>query len=343
MSYNQEQLLEYLKKYPLLLAPMAGVTDYPFRSFMREMNGGIFTTELVSAIALVREPDNRTYKIASISPEQQPIGIQVFGEDPDILAQAALKIEEMGASFVDLNLGCPVHKIVKKGAGSAILKDLSQLSKILRTIRSKINIPLTIKVRTGWDNQRNALEVSRVAYDAGCLWMTIHGRTRSQGYSGKADWDYIAEIKNQAPLPIIGNGDLVNPQHICHIYKITQCDALMIGRGALKNPWIFNDTYKLLGKKLPSNQCPQSAKEVLEVLFHHLSHFHNEKMALLQFKKFAVWFSSGYPESSLFRKSIFQIKEKPLVLDYVFNYFEQLGKVKKETIPYESFLMQGHG
>ena len=343
MSYNAEQLLEYINKHPLLLAPMAGVTDYPFRSFIREMNGGILTTELVSAVALVREPDHRTQKIALISPEQQPIGIQIFGEGPDILAQAALKVEEMGASFVDLNLGCPVQKIVKKGAGSAILKDLSQLSKILRMIKSKINIPLTIKVRTGWDHHRNALEVSQIAYNEGCLWMTIHGRTRSQAYSGKADWDYIAEVKNKAPLPIIGNGDLVDPQHICHIYRKTQCDALMIGRGALKNPWIFNDTYELLGRELPNYQCPQNAKEVLEILFSYLSDFHNEKMALLQFKKFAVWFSSGYPESSLFRKSIFQIKEKPLVLEHTFNYFEQLNKAKKEAISYESFLMQGHG
>lgn len=343
MSYNGEQLLEYLKKYPLLLAPMAGVTDYPFRSFMREMNGGILTTELVSAIALVREPDHRTYKIALIDPEQQPTGIQIFGEDSDILAQAALKVEEMGASFVDLNLGCPVTKIVKKGAGSALLKDLSQLSKILKAIKSKIKIPLTLKVRTGWDHQRNALEVSRIAYNEGCLWMTIHGRTRSQGYSGKADWDYIADVKSKAPLPIIGNGDLVSPQNICRIYKETQCSALMIGRGALKNPWIFNDTYKLLGRECPNDSYPKNAKEVLEVLFGYLSDFHNERMALLQFKKFAVWFSSGYPESSLFRKSIFQIKEKSLVLNYAFNYFEQLNASTKESMPYESFLMHGHG
>ena len=321
---------------------MAGVTDYPFRSFMREMNGGILTTELVSAIALAREADDRTYKIACISPEQQPIGIQIFGEDPNILAQAALKVEEMGASFVDLNLGCPVHKIVKKGAGSAILKDLLQLSKILKKIKSHINIPLTIKVRTGWDQYRNAVEVSHIAYNEGCLWMTIHGRTRSQGYSGKADWDYISEVKSKSLLPIIGNGDLADPQHICHLYKTTQCDALMIGRGALKNPWIFNETYTLLGRRLSEEQA-KNAKEVLEILFHHLSRFHNEKMALLQFKKFAVWFSSGGPDSSLFRKSIFQMKEKSLVLNHAFDYFERLGSVKKQPLPYESFLMRGHG
>lgn len=342
MSYDAKQLLEYLKKYPLLLAPMAGVTDYPFRSFIREMSDCILTTELVSAVALVRESDHRTQKIAFISPEQQPIGIQIFGEDADILAQAALKVEKMGASFVDLNLGCPVHKIVKKGAGSAILKDLKGLSKILRAIKSRINIPLTIKVRTGWDHHRNALEVSRIAYNEGCLWMTIHGRTRSQGYSGKADWDYIAEVKSKAVLPIIGNGDLTDPQRICRLYKTTKCDALMIGRGALKNPWIFNETYELLGHEF-SNNSPKKDKEVLEILFHHLNHFHNEKMALLQFKKFAVWFSSGYPNSSVFRKSIFQIKEKSLVLNYAFEYFASLRSVKKETSPYESFLMQGHG
>jgi len=342
LSYNEKQLLEYLKQYPLLLAPMAGVTDYPFRSFMRAMNGGILTTELVSAIALVRQPDYRTQKIARISPEQQPIGIQIFGEDPDVLAQAAFKVEKMGASFVDLNLGCPVNKIVKKGAGSALLKDLLQLSRVLKTIKSQIKIPLTIKARTGWDRQRNAFEVSRMAYNEGCLWMTIHGRTRAQGYSGKADWDYIAEVKSKAPLPIIGNGDLVSPQHIGHIYRKTGCDALMIGRGALKNPWIFNEAYNLLGNPLPNDSYPKSSREVLEVLFGYLSSFYDERMALLQFKKFAVWFSSGYPESSLFRKSIFQIKEKSVVLSYAFDYFEQLVKSKKET-PYESFLMQGHG
>ncbi len=343
MSYNAEQLLVYLKKYPLMLAPMAGVTDYPFRSFMREMNGGILTTELVSAAALARKPDHRTQKIALISPKQHPIGIQIFGEDPETLAQAALKVEEMGAGFVDLNLGCPVQKIVKKGAGSALLKDLLQLSKILRKIKNSISIPLTIKVRTGWSHNRNALELSHIAHNEGCLWMTIHGRTRSQGYSGKADWDYISAVKDKALLPIIGNGDLVNVQDIFRLYKETKCDGLMIGRGALKNPWIFNESYKLL-KKGPSNsRRPQSAKEVLKILFKHLSGFHDERMALLQFKKFAVWFSSGCPNSSLFRKSIFQIKEKSTALDYTFNYFDCLKIEKKEKTAYESFLMQGHG
>ena len=244
---------------------------------------------------------------------------------------------------MDLNLGCPVQKIVKKGAGSALLKDLLQLSKILKKIKSSIRIPLTIKVRTGWDHNRNALELSHIAYNEGCLWMTVHGRTRSQGYSGKADWDYIAEIKSKADLPIIGNGDLVSAQDICRRRKETQCDGLMIGRGALKNPWIFNESYKQLEREPSNSRCPQNAQEVLRVLFNHLSAFHDERMALLQFKKFAVWFSSGYPNSSLFRKSIFQIKEKALVFDYAFNYFNLLDTKKKEKTPYESFLMRGHG
>ena len=223
-KYNtNSSLLGFLRKKPLLLAPMAGVTDFPFRSFMREMNSGILTTELVSAAALVRGETKRTHRIAHFNPEQRPIGIQIFGETPDTLAEAAYRVEQMEADFVDLNLGCPVPKIVKKGAGSAVLKDLNLLSCILKAIRKKISIPLTIKVRTGWDeNQRNSLKVSQVAYDEGCLWMTIHGRTRQQGYSGLADWNYIAEVKSQAPLPIIGNGDLV--------------DSFQIKRTTGKNP-----------------------------------------------------------------------------------------------------------
>ena len=350
MLYNtNEKLLNYLKKRPLVLAPMAGVTDYPFRSFMKEMNAGIMTTELVSAVALVREEPSRTKKIAFFTPDQQPIGVQIFGEDPQTLASAAVKVEEMGASFVDLNLGCPVPKIVKKGAGSAILKDLKLLSKILKTIRSRISIPLTIKVRTGWDiEHRNSLTASKIAFEEGCLWMTIHGRTRKQGYSGTADWDYIMEVKSKAKLPIIGNGDLIHPRQIQSIYFKTKCDGLMIGRGCLKNPMIFNQAYQAMRKCKNLQEEGESFSslpplDLLKSLFHHLSLFYDEKMALIQFKKFSVWFSAGRPESALFRKNIFQIKNKEDILKYAFDYFNHRGFSKKETQNNEPFLMQGHG
>ena len=334
-------LLEYLKKKPLLLAPMAGVTDYPFRSFMRDMNGGILTTELVSSFALVNGNKERTKRIAHIDSFQQPIGIQIFGEDPKILSEAAIQVEQMGASFVDLNLGCPVPKIVKKGAGSAILKNLSLLSKILKSIKNQISIPLTIKVRTGWDDKnKNSLDVAKVAHDAGCLWMTIHGRTRSQGYSGLADWNYIAWVKSQSPIPIIGNGDLVHPDQIQQIYHQTKCDGLMIGRGCLRNPWIFNEGYQRI-HNISFNKT--TAKDLLQTLYQHLDSFYEEKMTLIQFKKFVSWFSAGYPQSALFRKCIFQIKEKHAVMKMALDYFEKWNHTKKEEATYEPFLLQGHG
>ena len=335
-------LLSYLKEKPLLLAPMAGVTDYPFRSFMKEMGCGIVTTELVSATALVRQDVRTVQRYAQISSNQSPVGIQIFGEEEKQLMEAAHIVEKMGADFVDLNLGCPVPKIVKKGAGSAILKNLSLLARILKSMKSKIQIPLTIKIRTGWDSSsRNALDVTRIAYNEGCSWVTIHGRTRSQGYSGQADWPYIAEVKSKAPLPIIGNGDLIHPQQIKDLLDQTKCDGMMIGRGALKNPWIFHETYDLIHNQ--TNKYEKNIKKVLEDLFYQLDKFHNERMALVQFKKFSTWFSSGYSNSASFRKTIFQLKEKQEVLDYALNYFNEIKGETKENQPYESFLMQGHG
>ena len=360
---KESELLKYISKKPLLLAPMAGVTDYPFRSFIREMGAGILTTELVSSVALVRHEAKRTPKIAFFTEDQQPIGVQIFGEDPDILSQAALRVEQMGAGFVDLNLGCPVPKIVKKGAGSALLKNLPLLGQILKSIKSKINIPLTIKIRTGWDeDHRNALDTAQIAFNEGCLWMTIHGRTRKQAYSGLADWSYIAEVKSKAPLPIIGNGDLINPLQIQDLYFKTKCDGLMIGRGCLKNPWIFQQAYQLIKNTQQKNPpassdslsernsqldleqgCLLNPNQVLEKLFSHLESFYDERMTLLQFKKFSVWFSSGCPDSTLFRKTVFQMKEKEAVLKYVFDYFQNFDLSKKENAPYEPFLLQGHG
>ena len=338
---TESSLLEYLKKKPLLLAPMAGVTDYPFRSFMKELDCGILTTELVSAVALVRDETERTRKIAQIDSCQRPIGIQIFGEDPTILAEAAVKVEALGADFVDLNLGCPVPKIVKKGAGSALLKNLPLLSQILQSIRKKITIPLTIKVRTGWDEgQRNALETAQAAKTAGCLWMTIHGRTRAQGYSGLADWNYISEVKSKAPLPIIGNGDLVNPYQTQQVLLKTQCDGLMIGRGALRNPWIFQEAYHFIhNTKLVKRDYPL----LLKNLYNHLNSFYEERMALIQFKKFVTWFSHGCPGSTQFRKLVFQQKEQAVVVELALKYFQKLTEDSRNLKDYPAFLLQGHG
>lgn len=235
-------ILDYIKKNPLVLAPMAGITDSAFRSFMKEMGASIVVTELISATG-TQYQSARTLKLMDFTPDQYPVGIQLFGEDPAIMAHAAQVAESRGCNFIDLNFGCPVPKVVKKGGGSAILRDLKALETMIRTVKSAIQIPLTIKIRTGWDqNSRNASEVTHIAYNEGVSWVAIHGRTRAQGYSGEADWDFIREVKAQSPLPILGNGDLNTPQMVEKRLKESGCDGVMIGRGCLKNPFIFQET-----------------------------------------------------------------------------------------------------
>src|ERR1700677_2068126 len=239
-------IVSELKKNPFVLAPMAGITDNTFRTFMREMGCGIVITELVSAYGIEYRSE-RTLDLMRFTEGQRPLGVQIFGEDGEILAKAAQYVESTGADFVDINLGCPVPKVVKKGAGSAMLRDPMALQKILTQVKSAIKIPLTIKIRTGWcDKTINTLDIVNAAHDSGVTWVAIHGRTRAQGYSGLADWELIRQVKARAPLPIIGNGDIQSPSKAVQRLTESGCDAVMIGRGCLKNPWIFKQAQEIL-------------------------------------------------------------------------------------------------
>ena len=342
---KEEAILKKLKSNPFFLAPMAGITDCPFRSFMRERGCGIVTTELISAKSLQIE-NEKSHQLMAFTRDQKPIGVQLFGEELEALAVASQVVEQNGADFIDMNFGCPVSKIVKKGAGSAVLKDLNFLKKILRTVKKSVSIPVSIKVRTGWDqHSRNTHEIAKIAYNEGIIWMTIHGRTRAQAYSGKADWCYITEVKKQSPIPIIGNGDLTHVEQILKLKKESLCDGMMIGRGCLKNPWIFQEvTQAYTSKEEQSLQsAPRYYMDVLNRLRYYLENFYDERMFLLQYKKFSTWYSSGYPESAYFRKNVFQTREKKAVLDLVEDYFSQIDFRKKQDIAYEPSLMQGHG
>ncbi|PIS12003.1 MAG: tRNA dihydrouridine synthase DusB, partial [Bdellovibrio sp. CG10_big_fil_rev_8_21_14_0_10_47_8] len=224
---------------------MAGITDHAFRSFMKARGAGIVVTELVSAMGIEYKSD-RTVKLMSFDETQRPVGIQLFGEDPEVMARAAQFAQEKGADFVDLNFGCPVPKVTKKGAGSAILKDLPQMAIMISTIKKAIQIPLTIKIRTGWDQEtRNAEEVAHIAHNEGVAWVAIHGRTRAQAYAGLADWDYIAQVKSVSRVPILGNGDILTAKQAVLRLEQSGCDGVLIGRGCLKNPMIFADALAL--------------------------------------------------------------------------------------------------
>lgn len=339
---TQENLLNHLKLNPFVLAPMAGITDKPFRSFMKELGTSIVVSELVSATGL-RYSSNRTKKLMEFSSDQHPVGIQLFGESLEDLSFAAKEVEQMGADFVDLNFGCPVPKVVKKGAGSACLKDLDQLRRVIESVKKSVDIPVTIKVRTGWDAESmNTDQVAHIAYNEGVTWVAIHGRTRAQGYSGLSNWDYIKSIKEKSPLPILGNGDLTSPGLACERLNQSGCDGVMIGRGCLKNPLIFKQALNLKSGGQILQEEP-SLKFIFDRLGNYLAEFYDERLTALQLKKFAAWYSAGYPKSSEFRKEIFQLKDIHSVKERVAEFFAELKVSVQEDTSHENFLMGGHG
>lgn len=335
--------VQALKQNPFVLAPMAGITDHAFRTFIKARKAGLVVTELISASGIEYKSE-RTLKLMSYDETQRPVGIQLFGEDPEIMARAAAFAQEKGADFVDLNFGCPVPKVTKKGGGSAILKDLPQMIVLISTIKKAIQIPLTIKIRTGWDQDtRNANEVAKIAYNEGVAWVAIHGRTRAQGYSGLADWDYISEVKAKAPLPILGNGDILTARQAVLRLEQSGCDGVLIGRGCLKNPHIFADALSLWrGEKLDSTlerDYVNLYQQLYEVLLAHT----DERIIPIQLKKFAAWFATGFNGAAVFRKAIFQAQTSEEILQQSLKFFKEINTQKQEDTSGEDFLMGGHG
>jgi tRNA-dihydrouridine synthase B len=341
MAQNSINLLQELRNNPFVLAPMAGITDNAFRSFMKEMGCGIVISELISANGL-NYGNKKTVDLMKFDKTQSPVGIQLFGETPEIVAEGAKFVQDQGADFVDLNFGCPVKKVVSKGAGSAILKDLESMTKMLSTVKKAIQIPLTIKVRTGWDaNTRNTDEVAKIAYNEGISWVAIHGRTRTQGYEGLADWDYIAEVKANAKLPIIGNGDIHTPEQAVERLRTSGCDAVMIGRGCLKNPWIFRQALNLY--KQQKEKTDKNFIELIGTLNNYLEKNFEERTVGIQLKKFSSWFSAGYPGSAQFRRDVFQYQSPKEILEHAQNYFQSIAHLTQTDTSQERFLMGGHG
>ncbi|WP_413569204.1 tRNA dihydrouridine synthase DusB [Bdellovibrio sp. HCB117] len=334
--------VQALKTNPFVLAPMAGITDHAFRTFMKKLDTSVVVTELVSANGIEYKSE-RTMKLMSFDESQRPIGIQLFGEEPEVIARAAQVAEAEGCDFVDLNFGCPVPKVVKKGAGSAMLKDPIQLQKVLSAVKSAIKIPLTIKIRTGWDaNTRNAIEVCNIAYNEGIEWVAIHGRTRAQGYSGLADWDFITEVKNQAKLPILGNGDILTPRQANLRLEQSGCDGVMIGRGCLKNPFIFMDALSMWRGE-PVKNVKRDFVSLFQGLEREIVAHCDAHITGIQLRKFAAWFSTGYPGAAQFRKNLFQSKSNEEIMTLANEFFAGIGETEQEDQSQDEFLMGGHG
>ncbi len=338
---TDQELVDRLSSHPFVLAPMAGITDSPFRRFMRHMGAGVVISELVSATGLKFE-STKTRRLMQFEEEERPVGIQIFGSDLDHLRDAASYIEDQGADFVDINFGCPVPKVVKKGAGSACLRDLVQLGQVIAAVKSGCSIPVTIKVRTGWDSDsRNTPEVCEVAHNEGATWVAIHGRTRAQGYSGEADWSFIERVKASSPLPVIGNGDLTHARKAASRLQESRCDGVMIGRGCLKNPWIFQESLALYRGESLSIQRDFSG--IFSKLTSYLEEYCDERIQMIQIKKLAGWYSHGYPGSSQFRRELFKQQNKTELLSYVTTFFESIHNLEPEDTSSEGFLMGGHG
>jgi tRNA-dihydrouridine synthase B len=290
---------------PLVLAPVAGHTDTLFRQAIKGLGGcGLVVSELVSTEGMTRH-QGRTSYLTNFEQSERPIAIQIFGSNSERMAESAAMVEKMGADIVDVNLGCPVKKVVKQGGGSSLLRDLPLLEKILCSVRKAVRIPLTVKIRSGWDrNSINALEVLRLAEGCGVEALTIHGRTRSDLFSGQADWKVIAMVKEQARIPVIGNGDVFSPSDAERMFIETGVDGIMIGRGALSNPWLIRQCWDHLN----GNESAQVSLEArMDFMMNFLLRVCRETpppVALGKMKKIGGSLSKGFPGSAQLRAQI---------------------------------------
>lgn len=315
----------------LILAPMAGITNLPFRLLAKEEGCGLVFSEMVSAIGLIRN-GRKTRELLRSDPFERPLAVQLFGSEPEILAEAARIVEGLGADILDINMGCPAKKVLSTGAGSSLLKDPLKIKQIIEGVRKAVTIPFTIKIRSGWDSRFiNFLEIGRIAEECGVDAITLHSRTTSQGFGGRSDWSHIAELKRALKIPVIGNGDVKTPEDARMMLDETGCDGVMIGRGAMGNPWIFSRTLRYL--KEGTVPEPPSEEEVLSAIRRHIEglvEFTGERGAVREFRKHIGWYTKGLPNSSDFRKTAIHIDNMDDLLDECEAYFETLKSTEDD-------------
>jgi tRNA-dihydrouridine synthase B len=289
----------------VFLSPMAGFTDKSFRMLAQEYGCGFVYTEMVSSEA-IHYQSRRTEEIYDLREENYPVGVQIFGSEPNKMAQAAQVVAEHGAALVDINMGCPTPKIVKNGEGSALLRDLPRAAEIISAVVSAVDIPVTVKMRKGWAvGESTALELSMLAEDCGAAAVAVHGRSREQFYSGEADWGIIRLVKKAVKIPVIGNGDIAIPEDASRMFEETGCDAVMIGRAALGNPWIFQRTvhYLQTGELLPEPDAEERIRTALKH-FQLAVNLKDEKVAVPQMRKQLARYLKGLPGSATWRTRI---------------------------------------
>ena len=290
----------------LCLAPMAGVADAAFRVVCREQGAAYAVSEMISAKALMLQ-DSKTRTLLRRFPEDTPLGVQLFGSEPETMADAVKKARDIsGCEIIDINMGCPVGKVVRNGEGSALMRDLPLAGRILEAVVKASDVPVTVKFRKGWDGGSvNAVELARLAEQAGAGALCVHGRTRAQGYSGRADWGIIREVKAAVSIPVIANGDVFEPEDVPRILKVTGADLVMIGRGAMGNPWLFSRGQAALeGREVPPMPGAGERADIAEKQFRLALEAKGEKIACLEARKHLCWYLRGVPYASYAKEEI---------------------------------------
>lgn len=312
----------------VVLAPMAGVCNSAFRRIIKEMGAGLLYAEMVSDKALVYN-NEKTKDMLYMTESERPISQQIFGSDKKSFVEAAKIIEKsMHPDIIDINMGCPVPKVaVKSQAGSALLKDPDKIYDIVKAVKEVVSVPVTVKIRSGWDkNSINAVLVAKTCEKAGASAIAVHPRTRSQGYSGKADWNIIKEVKDAVNIPVIGNGDILSAKDAKQMIEETGCDAVMIGRGTLGNPYLIKQVVRYLedGVLLP-DQSPKERIETCLKHFNYLLEVKPEKVAILEMRTHAAWYLKGLPSGVKIKKILYELKTKEEFINTMTEYMEKLS------------------
>jgi nifR3 family TIM-barrel protein len=318
---------------PLVLAPMAGITQLPMRRLAKDQGCALVVSEMISSNGIVYG-GQKTLELLKSHPSERPLSVQIFGKDPEIMKEAALIIQGQGADLLDINLGCSVRKVVKQGAGAALMREPHRLASIIKAVREAVSMPLTVKIRSGWDPSGDqAVDIGRMAQDLGIDAVAIHPRTALQGFAGKADWSLITRLKKSLSIPVVGNGDVTKPEEVLKMREETGCDAVMIGRAAMGNPWIFSQALDLLNGRCANDPDLLTRLDTICRYIRYAIDQFGEIRAVRMMRSRLAWFVKGLPRCSRFRKSIVRLQSQEEMIGAVKAYFEALQEADFSTPP----------